>query len=216
VAEDIENTADVRTDLVKSYGIQAYACHPLLARGRVIGTLSFGAKTRTGFSPEDLAVMKTVADQIAAAMERISLLEDLRRSRDDLELKVQERTRDLAKANRELVEQSRILEGFFSSTITPLVFLDRKFNFIRVNEVYAQGWAMGLSAFPGRNHFELFPHEENEGIFRRVVETQKPHQAVAKAFSFPDHPEWGVSYWDWTLTPIKGEGGGRISGFFFE
>jgi hypothetical protein len=29
-----------------------------------------------------------------------------------------------------------------------------------------------------------------------------PYQAIARPFSFPDHPEWGVTYWDWTLTPI--------------
>jgi PAS domain S-box-containing protein len=76
VAEDIFNTPDPRTDLVKSFGIQAYACHPLLGRGgRVLGTLSFGSKTKRHFSDDDLALMKTVADQVATAMERARLLE---------------------------------------------------------------------------------------------------------------------------------------------
>ena len=205
VAENICNTPDIRTELVKSYGIQAYACHPLLARDRVIGTLSFGTRTRMSFAPEDLAIMKTIADQIATAMERIMLLEDLRLSRDELEFKVQERTQDLAKANRELAEQSRILEGFFYSTITPIVFLDKNFNYIRVNEAYAKCCAMDFSEFQGRNHFKLFPHEENEAIFRRVVETKKPYKAVAKPLIFPNHPEWGTTYWDWILTPVLDE-----------
>ena len=33
VAEDILHTPDPQTELVKSYGIQAYACHPLMAGG---------------------------------------------------------------------------------------------------------------------------------------------------------------------------------------
>ena len=37
----------IRRGLVKSYGIQAYACHPLPVEGRVLGTLSFGTRTRT-------------------------------------------------------------------------------------------------------------------------------------------------------------------------
>jgi transcriptional regulator with PAS, ATPase and Fis domain len=135
--------------------------------------------------------MKTVADQIAAAMERTLLLKDLRRSRDELELKVRERTRELAKANRELAEQSRIVRGFVSSTITPIVFMDKNFNFISVNEAYAKCCGRDMASFAGRNHFELYPHPENEAIFRRVVETKTPHQAFAKAFSFPDHPDWG-------------------------
>ena len=45
VAEHIPTTPDVRTELVKTYGIKAYACHPLLGTGgKVMGTLSFGTK----------------------------------------------------------------------------------------------------------------------------------------------------------------------------
>ncbi|MFZ5449460.1 MAG: PAS domain-containing protein [Thermodesulfobacteriota bacterium] len=106
-----------------------------------------------------------------------------------------------------LKEQTRILEAFFAHTITPLVFLDRDFNFIRVNAAYAQGCHRDVSEFPGRNHFDFYPHEENRAIFTQVVQTKTPYQAVAKAFVFPDHPEWGVTYWDWTLVPILDEAG---------
>ncbi len=34
VVDDILNVPDPRTELIKSYGIQAYACHPLIAGGR--------------------------------------------------------------------------------------------------------------------------------------------------------------------------------------
>jgi PAS domain-containing protein len=102
----------------------------------------------------------------------------------------------------DLAEQRRILEGFFTSTITPLVLLDKDFNFIRVNEAYAKACQRDVSDFPGHNHFEFYPNKENEAIFRRVVESRVPFQAIEKAFAFPDHPEWGVTYWDWTLTPL--------------
>ncbi|MCL5096219.1 MAG: MEDS domain-containing protein [Candidatus Omnitrophica bacterium] len=52
VAEDNFHTPDPRTDLVKSYGIQAYACHPLLSQGKVLGTLSFGTRTRVRFTED--------------------------------------------------------------------------------------------------------------------------------------------------------------------
>jgi PAS domain S-box-containing protein len=70
VAEEIQSTPDPRTALVKSYGIRAYACHPLIAQGRVLGTLSFGTRTRDHFSADDLELMKTVANHVAIAMER--------------------------------------------------------------------------------------------------------------------------------------------------
>jgi len=112
VAENILTTPDLRTELVKSYGIQAYACHPLMAQGRVRGTLSFGARTRTRFSPQDLALMETVTTQVATAMERIRLIGDLKTSRDELEIRVQERTAELRKMNEALKQSNRDLEDF--------------------------------------------------------------------------------------------------------
>ncbi len=85
VAERIPSTPDVRTELVKSYGVLAYACHPLFGDdGMVMGTLSFGTKTRETFSEEDLSLMKAVADQVAVAMMRMHHEHALRESREDL------------------------------------------------------------------------------------------------------------------------------------
>jgi len=146
--------------------------------------------------------------------------EALRKSRDELEIRVQERTAELMsvvdalqdeiserkRIEEALIEQSRILEGFFTSTITPLVFLDRDFNFIRVNEAFAKACQREVSEFPGHNHFEFYPSEARK-IFEQVVETRKPYQAIARSFTFPDHPEWGTTYWDWNLTPILDDAG---------
>ena len=108
VAENIGLTPDPRTDLVRSYNVRAYACHPLMARDRLIGTLSFGSKTRAEFTPGDLALMKTVSDQVSTAMERIGLIGELQRARDDLEIRVQERTADLELLNQALKTENEL------------------------------------------------------------------------------------------------------------
>ena len=145
-----------------------------------------------------------------------SVTERITKARDALGLAAEERAADLANAVEALEEeararvhaqellreQSRVLEAFFKHTITPLVFLDRDFNFLRVNEPYAKACQRDVSEFLGHNHFGLYPHAENEAIFREVVRTKTPFRAVAKPFVFPDHPEWGTTYWDWTLVPI--------------
>jgi PAS domain S-box-containing protein len=121
--------------------------------------------------------------------------------------KLQKEAADRGEAEKALSEQSRIMETFFNSTITPLVLLDKDFDFVRVNEAYARACQRRASEFPGHNHFELYPNEENEAIFRNVVKTKKPYRALAKPFAYPDHPEWGVTYWDWTLTPVLDDTG---------
>lgn len=109
---------------------------------------------------------------------------------------------ELKRAEMQLDEQTRILQSFFKHTQTCLVFLDKDFNFIRVNDAYAKVCQREASEFPGHNHFEFYPSDELEGKFRKVVETKETFHIAARPFSFPDHPEWGVSYWDLTLVPI--------------
>jgi PAS domain S-box-containing protein len=113
---------------------------------------------------------------------------------------------EMKESQKHLIEQARILEGFFTATITPLVLLDRDFNFIRVNSAYAKACQRDISDFIGRNHFDLYPSDAR-GIFEEVVRTKESRQASAKPFAFPDHPEWGVTYWDWTLTPALNPSG---------
>jgi PAS domain S-box-containing protein len=85
VAEHVQTTQDERTELVKSYGVRAYACHPLLGpEGQVIGTLSFGTRGRETFSEDDLSLMKAVTDQVAAAMVRMRSTRALRESEEQL------------------------------------------------------------------------------------------------------------------------------------
>ena len=115
VAEDILITDDMRTELVKSYGIQAYACHPLLVEGRVLGTLSFGTRSRSRFTDDELMLMKAVADQVAIAMDRKLAEEKLHRLNEKLEQRVKDRTKELretvAQLQEEVTERQRAEEA---------------------------------------------------------------------------------------------------------
>ena len=118
------------------------------------------------------------------------------------------------RAEQTLQNKTELLERIFSTTHFSMVYLDKEFNFIRVNTAYAQACGYPESFFPGKNHFQLYPHAENEAIFRRVVETGVPFTVRAKPFLFPDHPEWGTTYWDWTLHPLK-DGSGTVEALLF-
>ncbi len=71
IVEDILGCEDERTPFLRSQGVDAYACHPLLAEGKVIGTLSFGTKTRKRFAHDELSVMQEVANLISMALYRL-------------------------------------------------------------------------------------------------------------------------------------------------
>jgi len=67
---DIQRTLDPRADLVRSAGINAYACEPLVLGGRILGTLSFASRTRRSFDAEDILFFRSVAKHVAKARDR--------------------------------------------------------------------------------------------------------------------------------------------------
>ncbi len=104
-------------------------------------------------------------------------------------------------------EQVQVLEPFFHNNIAPLAILDRDFNFIRVNKAYAAADEREPAEFVGRNHFELYPSEDNERIFRQVIADKQLYRVRAKPFVYAGRPERGVTYWDWSLSPVLDENG---------
>jgi len=114
---------------------------------------------------------------------------------------------EFAHALDSLHESNEMLERVFENTHIHIAYLDHDFNFIRVNKTYADACRHPPEFFPGKNHFALYPDAENESIFRRVVETGEPFTIYAKPFEFPDQPERGVTWWDWTVSPVRAADG---------
>lgn len=102
IVEDIQNTPHPMTDLVRSVGITAYACLPLIAEEKLIGTLSFGTRKRATFLTEDLDLLQTVANQVALALERARLLSELQKQTDALLQADESKNRFLAMLAHEL------------------------------------------------------------------------------------------------------------------
>ena len=86
VVEKVQESADERVSLIKSLGVRAYACNPLLADGRMLGTLSFASRRRDRFDSDELEFLTTVTHYVTVAYERLRLVRELRdtdRKKDD-------------------------------------------------------------------------------------------------------------------------------------
>ncbi len=201
VAEKIPTTPDERTELVKTYGIKAYACHPILGpAGKVIGTLSFGTCKRETFTEEDISLMKAVTDQVAVAMIRMRDEQALRQAHDELELRVRERTAALARANADLEQEmgvrtlaedglrrseerfrasvENLLDGFaIFSAVRDDSGRIKDFRYEYVNEAGCRLNHRTRDAQVGHTLLELLPAHRDTGLFKEyvhVVETGKP------------------------------------------
>ncbi len=67
---------------------------PLKAENSVIGVLDLQSNTPNTFSEDDLSIMQILADQLAAAIERTRLLQEVERSLQELEAAYGQYTRD--------------------------------------------------------------------------------------------------------------------------
>ncbi|MFN6528537.1 PAS domain S-box protein [Nostoc sp. ChiSLP03a] len=83
--ENVQQSIDPKTELIRSLGITAYYAYPLIAQGRLLGTLSFGSRTRLSFTDNQKGMMQAVCDQIAIAMERASLIASLQQQTEQLQ-----------------------------------------------------------------------------------------------------------------------------------
>jgi PAS domain S-box-containing protein len=192
--------------------------------------MEFRVIRRTGETGWMATSGKTIRNASGKPVRRLGILyditprkqmeEQLRRLNDQLEEEVQAQTEELRDmvdrlqdevvrrvlAEGKLRKSSQMLEGFFQHTITPLAFMDRRFNFIRVNEAYARADGKSPEFFKGKNHFSLYPDGGNRAAFEEVVQTGRSYRAHARPFTYPDKPGQ-VVYWDLQLTPLQNDRG---------
>ncbi|MBD2297487.1 ATP-binding protein [Nostoc sp. FACHB-190] len=108
--ENVQQSTDIKTALIRSLGIQAYYSYPLIAQDKLFGTLSFGSCSRNFFTENQRSMMQAICDQIAIAMERSSLITSL-----------QQQTEQLQQANRMKDEFLAILSHELRSPLNAIL-----------------------------------------------------------------------------------------------
>jgi PAS domain S-box-containing protein len=183
-------------------------------------TVSDSKKTKK----ELLSELQRLRARLAELEQQVSKTpeeENLSKSLEQLQRTLGARTGELMMLNQELhrrqagqeaaeqacLNSTAILDKIFSTSQVSIALLDKQLNFIRVNEGYAASSGHPAHFFPGKNHFELYPSEKYEAIFRQVLRTGEPYSDIATPLAYPALPPKGTTYWDWNLLPVKGASG---------
>lgn len=174
-------------------GFSSIALIPIQYREMIIGAIHLADERPDMVSPRSVEFLETMSPLIGEAIHRFTVEEELLRGYEALG------------------QTNELLENMFSNIHMLIAYLDRDFNFIRVNRRYAEADGRDPDFYPGENHFDLFPNDENERIFAEVVRTGRPYHVYEKPFEYPYHPGRGITYWDWSLQPIK-DASGRVTG----
>lgn len=162
VVEDLQQTDDEYTALVRPFGIQAYACHPLLSQGKVLGTLSFCSRTRKRFTEEELSLMQAVADQVAIAMER-----------------------KMATERIALSEQK--LRAFFEGARDAIFITTEDCRFVDCNPAAVEMFGCSKEELLEKKPFNLSPYTQTDGQVS-LEKAQKLHESALRGD--PQGFEW--------------------------
>lgn len=117
---------------------------------------------------------------------------------------------DITKQKR--AEEARLkekerLKSIIENTQSQLAYFDNQFNFVDANRAYIKDCGYEKEELIGKNHFALFPDNENQATFEKVRDSGKKAEFRAKPFVYKNRPWLGTTYWDWTLTPIRDKSG---------
>ena len=101
--------------IVREAGIRSAVAVPLKFHAAVIGVLYVHSSVPGKFRDEDQQLLGALADQAAIAIENARLFEQVRRHAEELEAKVEARTRELQEANQRLEDASRHKSEFLAN-----------------------------------------------------------------------------------------------------
>ncbi len=100
---------------VREAGLRSQIAVPLKAHDEVIGVLYTMSRVPHKFRYDDQQLLSALADQAAIAIENAKLFQEVQRHADELEVKVNDRTRELQEANRHLEAASRHKSMFLAN-----------------------------------------------------------------------------------------------------
>jgi signal transduction histidine kinase/CheY-like chemotaxis protein len=102
-------------DLLRREGIVSALVVPISLKGRTTGLLYVANRRPTVFSRQDEDTLNHLATQAAIAIENARLYEEITKHAEDLEAKVEARTRELQETNRRLEAASRHKSEFLAN-----------------------------------------------------------------------------------------------------
>ncbi|MEH1840619.1 MAG: PAS domain S-box protein [Nostoc sp.] len=146
-------------ELVRQLGMKSVMIVPLIAQGRVLGSITFvTTQSDRRYDRTDLTLATDIAHRAALAMENARLY------------------RDIHQALIHYAESLSLLDALLSAAPVAVCFLDRELRYIRINQVFADINGLTIEEHLGRKFREVLPAmaAELEQQLQRVLNTGEP------------------------------------------
>ncbi len=130
----------------------------------------------------------------------------MRFEREAMSFSIERQIEEMAEQHERILETqdslrraNEFFEVAFDTTHVMYAYLDKDFNYLRVNKAYANRNGVRQEAIVGKHYFDLYPDEVNKKLFEQVRNSGQGLQTEDSAFH---HPVLGICYWDWSLQPL--------------
>jgi len=172
-------------ELLRELGLRSSMCVPLIARDRVLGTITFiAAETGRRYDERDLATAQDLARRAAVAVDNALLF------------------RETQAARREALDSLAAVDAVFAAAPVGLAFMDTGFNYVRVNEALATINGLPADEHLGRSLQDVLGEKlarTIEPYHRHVLETGEAILDLAVEGTTAAAPgelrNWLVSYY---------------------
>ncbi|MFH1459556.1 MAG: ATP-binding protein [Candidatus Omnitrophota bacterium] len=114
--KSVDGASNEQKEWLKLFGVSSFVIVPMVIKEHVEGYIFVGNTTTYNYISEgDIDSLFILSNQLAIALENARLYEELKKSHDQLEIRVEERTKELAEANKQLVRLNKMKSDFVSA-----------------------------------------------------------------------------------------------------
>ncbi|MCC5643835.1 PAS domain S-box protein [Nostoc sp. CHAB 5824] len=173
-------------ELVRQLGMKSVMIVPLIAQGRVLGSITFvTTQSNHRYDRSDLTLATDITHRAALAVENAQLY------------------RDIHQALVHYAESLSLLDALLGAAPVALCFLDRELRYIRINQVFADINGLTIEEHLGRKFGEVLPAmaAEFELQLQRVLDTGESLVNVEISGETRGRPE-RYGYWLGNYYPV--------------
>ncbi|MEH2342898.1 MAG: PAS domain S-box protein [Nostoc sp.] len=174
-------------ELVRQLGMKSVMIVPLIAKGRVLGTISFvTTQADRQYDRTDLTLATDITQRVALAVENAQLY------------------RDIHQALIHYAESLSLLDALLGAAPVAVCFLDRELRYIRINQVFADINGLTIEEHLGCKFREVLPAmaAELEPQLQRVLDTGEPLLNMEISGETREQPE-RYGYWLGNYYPVR-------------
>ncbi len=169
----------IADEAMEGGSLNSIMCLPLQVSGKPFGAITFGTG-QIGYSRADISTAAIIANHLSLAIDRWNMIQKLRSANEEiqklnaeLETRVQERTDELAKTNKQLSEEKERYRNLYLKTPAVLHSIDAEGELVSVSDFWLEKFGYTREEVIGRKSVEFLTEESREFSITEAIPQMK-------------------------------------------